>query len=375
MTRNLQISYTTFKAIVDGMKFYYVVASRTDEGDPNAFLVFLGTELYEFQCNIDANADVDDFTSELIDQGVEVNTLSDATALSAKHLGLLESLRTDNKLPRVAFEKAIKPHPTFISHDWCKKTTWFATATRVVDEVAADSGDHLTYSLAHQFVIDTYHGQLSDEETLVDSGGHSYRVVVKVNGAAVDEQDPHLGSGGDFTVDYAAGTISFLAALEPGDVVTVTYHYAVDSTFIVRPEAGKTLVINSAEVQFASDVVLKDTAVFQPYGLVDVFAPQLVAGGFVPTGTKIPLGAPKKYKTMLDYYNDAKRAYPELPALGGSSWRGVQHKSVVLDWDYEGAIFLSSAAGMEVRIFLEHHEPFEGSFATATLYGTTEPEE
>lgn len=262
---------------------------------------------------------------------------------------------------------------TIYSHDWTDKTTWYPKATRVVDEVATDSGDRLTYTLANDYLIDTYHGKLVKEDYLKDGSNNSYRVVVKVNDVAKTERDPHVGSGGDYTINYYAGTVTFLSALAPSDVVKVTYHYATTSEFIVKPDAGKILSIDFVEVQFSTDVDLTDSSVFQPRGLVDVFAPQLTPDPY-DSGTLIPIQDPIIYKGMRDYQADAVRSWPTYPALGGSSWRGMSEQIVIFDWDYLRAKPLYSKYGMEISVKLEHDVPFGGTYASATFYCAVEDE-
>lgn len=270
--------------------------------------------------------------------------------------------------------------PTLFSPDWCDPTTWYHNATRVVAEVATDTGNQLTYQIpnwsASRHIVDTYHGKISGEDDLLDGGGNSYRVAVNVDTGSgpvtQTEQDPHFGSGGDYTVNYGMGTVTFLSALQPADVVTVTYHY-VDrsagdgsaSEWILAPAPGRILKIAKAEVQFSKDVVLQDTVLFQAYGLVDVFAPQLIPS--IPSGTKVPIKT-QKYKTMRDFYNDANGTYPELPALGGAGWRGMTQPTNTFPWVYQSMTDLTASYGMEVRIRLEHDIPFDGEFATATFY-------
>jgi hypothetical protein len=268
------------------------------------------------------------------------------------------------------------PKLTFITPNWCDKTSWYEGSTYVPSEQATDSGDHTTYTLAHQNVIDLYHGKVTFEDSKKDSEGRSYRVVVKVNDVAKTEQDPHYGTGGDFTVDYAAGSITFLAALQPGDVVTVEYHYATSSVFTIAPVSGKTLIIDKVEVQCSDDLEMNDTFLFQPYGLVDVFAPQLMEPPYnIPSGTKIPLGDPLKYKTINDIVNDCNHSYPAYPVLGGSGWRGNKQPLWIFAWDYDvGSTVLYASYGMEIRISLEHENKCGGTQATATIYCTSENE-
>ena len=288
----------------------------------------------------------------------------------AQQNGLLLSPTTADGRQRFAVEKTDQSKKTLYSHDWTKPTTWYTTSVRVVDEVATDSGDHLTYVLVHQIIIDSYHGFITNEDFIKDDAGNSYRVSVKVNDVAKVEQDPHYGSGGAYTVDYTLGKITFLAALQANDVVKVTYHYMVDSTFVVKPDAGKSLLIDFAEVQFSDDIVLTDSAVFQPYGYVDVFAPQYLKanGGPLDPGTLIKLGNPSIYKTMNDYQNDAVKAYPVYPAMGGNGWRGMNRPVIVLDWDYVSSTLLRSDYGIEIHIKLHHDTPFGGTYGTATFY-------
>jgi hypothetical protein len=277
----------------------------------------------------------------------------------------------------VFFTKPNRPKLTFITPNWCDKTTWYSDSTRVVEEVAGDSGDHTTYELDHQNVIDNFHGKLSFEDYLKDNSGNSLRVVVLVNGTPKAERDPEVGIGGDFTVDCANGRVTFFSALQPSDEVKVSYSYAGSSRFVVKPTTGKILRIDKVEVQFSANVVMNDWVVFQPYGYVQAFAPELMQPPYnLPENYLIPLGDPLVYKTLLDLINDCNRSYPAYPALGGSNWRGYSQPVHIFAWEYDvGATELHSALGMEVHIDLRHNVPNGGDFATATLYCTTEDEE
>jgi hypothetical protein len=224
--------------------------------------------------------------------------------------------------------------------------------------------------MPHSSIIDVYHGKLWEEEQL--EATHRVSVEVDEGGgwAAKTEVDPHDGIG-DYTIDYAAGTITFSPAIGTGANVRASYYRANGSQFILAPDPGKTLLIKSAEVQFSADIEMTDTVIFETFGYVDVFAPQLMPG--IPSGTKIPL---KKtvYKTLQQFIDESNGAYPSIPAIGGSGWRGVQSPVTVFPWNYAAALPLSAAAGMEVRIYCEHDLPFVGSYATATFYCLSEDE-
>lgn len=283
---------------------------------------------------------------------------------------------TSNGAPLSATIKPSSPKVTIITHDWTDRTTWYQQAVRVVAEVAVyNAGGY--WQLANTNAIDTYHGKLTQEDFLKDAGGNSYRVSVTRNGAPVVEQDPAYGAGGDYIVDYALGQISPVVpgAWDPADAIAATYHHATTSLFTIKPLPGKRLILDFVEVQMGADVVLTDGVSFQPYGFVEVFAPQLMAPPYnIPAGTQIPLGDPLIYKGMKDYQNDAVKSYVAYPALGGPGWRGLQQPIYVFDWDYVRATTLSSQAGMEIRIVLQHELAFGGNFATVSFYCSSDNE-
>jgi hypothetical protein len=277
---------------------------------------------------------------------------------------------------RTVGEKSVTSKINIHSHDWTDKTTWYGDSVRVVDEVAT-SVDYITYSLTHQSIIDIYHGKLVNEDVLEDSANNSYRVVVKVNDVTKIEKDPHydiipnLEYVWHYQVNYDDGKIIFQNALTETDVVEVTYHYATTSTFYVRPAPTKTLEIDYVEGQFSDDIEIYDTITFEPWGYAGVFAPQL---GY-PFSTMIPLGSNFVYKGIRDYVSDSTHAYPNYGNLSSSTgWRGLTNTVTVFSWNYVRATQLISEYGMEIRIKLQHEEPFGGSFCTVSFYcGVVDP--
>lgn len=285
----------------------------------------------------------------------------------------LHGPHTSLNVPRVAIEKPDDTFKTIYSHNWCDKTTWYEKSVEVVSGITTDQGDHLNYDLEHNYIIDTFHGKITQEDYLVDDNDHSYRVAVWVDGAEQEEIDPHTLSG-DYSVNYASGIITFEEELTGTEEVTATYHYATTADNTIAANPGKVLTIEAVEVQVSENVEIKDTLRFTMYGYVDVFAPQLLTtnGGPYPPGTKIPLANSLVFKTMSDYLNDAFRAYPKYPALGGDGWRGVSQPTYVMDWDYLRSRILRYNAGMEIRITLDHNTEFGGTLATATFYCTSQ---
>jgi hypothetical protein len=287
-------------------------------------------------------------------------------ALPASPATVTEALPDGSPVPRTPDGKAILSlwptegtRVTIVTHNWCDKTTWYQKSVHVASETPTPTTPGTLYTLAHQNVIDTYHGKLWAEDTL------GYRVAVTVNGVTKAEQDPH-NNAGDYVVNYVAGTVTFTPPIAVDAAVLVTYDYATTSEFVIAPSPGKDLNIKAVETQFSVDVGMTDTVDFEAYGLVDVFAPQLMPG--VPSGTKIPLGK-TRYKSMQDFQAESNGALPTIPAVGGSSWRGLTQPTVVFPWNYAAMMILKGAAGMEVRLRLQHDVPFTGEYATATIYG------
>lgn len=367
--QTLTIAYSSFLTIKGNLPAYYVSL----EG--HYLLISVASE-FVYLCSVRNAAERQNFEDNYKASMEEVGSKEDAVAMAS----ILS--RTNTVIPRTTDGKEVVTvwpaegaKITFYSFNWADRTTWYYRAVRVVDETATceDPGTYTQYKVANPNLIDTYHGKISSEDFLADAQGNSYRVVVKVDGVEKTEQDPHLGSGGDYTIAYETGVITFLSALTDSSVVKVTYHYENGSEWVVAPNPGKILKIRKVEVQFSEDIVLTDSILFQPYGPVEIWAPNLLDNPY-PAGTKLPLGNPDVLKTMQDYVNDANGAFPSIPVLGGNGWRGTKSPIHIFQWDYQTLTEVSSAKGVEVRLKLEHDIPFEGSVGVATFYCLSEDE-
>lgn len=259
--------------------------------------------------------------------------------------------------PVVSTRPAEGSRLTLVTPNWCDKTTWYPASMREVNQLATcdNPGTYTVYSVPHQNLIDTYHGKIFQENFLKDAANNSYRIIVTVNGVTKTEQDPYGSPAGDYTIDYALGKITFSSALTVNDEVRATYHRATSSLYVIKPAAGKVLKIKAVEVQFSKNIVLTDTVTFQPY----VNHPQ---AGLIPVGDAMV------YKTFRDYINEANGMLPEIPALGGNGWRGLQQPVLTFPWLYQTVTTLSSSDYLEIHIQLEHNTPFTGEYATGTFY-------
>lgn len=357
--RILYVSYATWKSAVQthSLAVYEKVHAT------KRCTVWAGSQDLIYSADIADDTSHDDYTAAFPTGRTVVPSEDEAIA---QILLLPASLqrRTARGIPVTQSEMPEGTKADFISPNWCNCCTWYDQAVSVTAEVLSTSND-LTFSSVHENWINVYHGKLSDENKLTQ-----YRVAVTVDDVAVIEVDPHTQAG-DYTINHTAGTITFGEAQAPGAVVKATFHYENGSEWILAPVPGKVLRIGVVEVQFSKDFILTDTVLFQPYGYVDVFAPEQMPA--IPPGTKIPLGVRKEYKTLLDYINDAEGAYPDIPQMGGTGWRALPDDMHVFRWPYKerGSTDLRASAGMEIRISLEHDTPFGGSVATATFHAVS----
>lgn len=368
--RILRVPYSTWKQVVDNNGFQVHHQEESDDSRT----VWAGNYDHVYQASVDADDFITTYSGAYNGSAIVVSGDDDAVAHIVGLSQIYEIPRTTDRRPRIAVEKPDSTKITLYSHNWCDTTSWYEKAVRVVDEGAVDSGDHQIYNLTNSGIIDTYHGKTMQEDFLTDSGGNSFRVAVTVDDVLKTEQDPHHGTGGDYTVDYVGGQINFVQTLSGTETVGVTYHYANSATYTIEAAVGKNLIIDAVEVQLSADHTIEDTVRFQPYGYVDYFAPHLVPD-YLPPGTKIPLGNPLVFKGISDYLCDANKAWPAYPAgLGGDSWRGMSQPIYIFTWDYVTATTLYGSAGMEIRVELEHDKPFGGTYASVAFYCRTEDE-
>lgn len=285
-------------------------------------------------------------------------------------IDLRPKMTTTDGVMRVSTERAEGSRCTIVTPNWCDKTTWFYKSTKKTSITLVDSGDHTTYNADTGDGgpwIDNYHGKYFNEDFLRTEDGDLPRLKVYVDGVEKTEQDPHTASGGDFTVDYDSGSVTFTSALAGTETVTANVWQAGTSLWILKPAEGKHLKILYSEVQFSEDIELKDTVKFQPYGLVEVFAPQYCPDPY-PAGTMIPLGDPVVYKTFMDFINEANGAYPSISKndTATPAWRNLPKNIDTFPFNYQAVTNIHSY--MEIRIFLEHEVVFGGFAATATFY-------
>jgi hypothetical protein len=229
------------------------------------------------------------------------------------------------------------------------------------------------YSLGQVNIIDINHGKIFLEDQVAATVGHGYAVKVYDNAVEQTPRAPFATSGGDYTVDYVAGEITFESA--PTGPITADFSYAGGSYYTIKPPTGKAFDIEAAEAQFTDNIDLKGAIEFVTYGWVQVFAPALWDGytppGPYPTNTLIPLDE-LTYKKMQNLVDEAQGAFPIIPAVGGTL-RGTQSAVYGFPFRYGAGRRLWAQYGMETRIGIDNDTPCESldakpPYATATIY-------
>lgn len=255
------------------------------------------------------------------------------------------------------------------THNFADKTTWFNDSVRITTQSLSNSGDNLLFSGSHPYWIDMTHGKVFDEDALSEDVSHGYSVVVTVDGTPKTERAPFANSGGDYTVNYRSGTVTF-ANVTTGSVLC-SYSYASGSTWVLRPYPNKALDIEQAEAQFSLDCVMKDTIHFSIYGNAGYYAPELVASATLQAEDKILLEE-TKYKTIFQMVDEALGSYPAIPKLGSFNNGRMNNNPVYgFPFTYNAIRRLLDGNGVELRVYLENDQEYEGERATATFYCVT----
>jgi len=244
-----------------------------------------------------------------------------------------------------------------VTYNWCDRSTWYQQSERKTGHLLTVK-NNLIFESGISNWIDLTHGRIYREDLVAAP----YEVKIYNDGVQLAERAPFADSGGDFVVDYRTGEVTF--AEMPSGPVTADFSHENGSLFTIKPSEGKRLWIEDSEVQFSTDIDIKDTIHFQAFA----YNPQ---GPPVP---KIPVSLPTTYKTAGDFVDEARGAYPQVPAFGGNSGRGLSQPHLVFPFKYLQLKELFYSYGLEIRVWLENDNEFGGERATATFYCSSHSE-
>lgn len=209
--------------------------------------------------------------------------------------------------PRKSYKE---PSRSFTTPDYSDKTTWFGDLTRHENE-ALSTADNITYSSLNQFWIDwkkipNHVRQFKASEVLIE----------------IKKNDVIITSG--FSIDHAAGTITFDSANQPSDIIKATYSVGNSTKFDLLAEPGKKLKVDYVEVQFSEGAIMPegDCMLFQ-----SIYNGPAIPSLGIPANFDIPLRT-FEYWGYRDFLGESTGARECLPFMGMSK------KSIILPWDY-----------------------------------------
>jgi hypothetical protein len=355
----LTVPFSTWAQVATGNSFQTYQCSM----GADAYVVWCGNYDYVYESRVDVDDFITTYSGTHLAAALNVMGYDDALAHIVGISHVPSTHAPDGTHVTSLFPTA-GLRDTIVTHNWADPTTWYSESTLASGNLAPTvSGT--TYAFPQNHIIDTYHAKIWNEDSL------GKRVSIFVDGTEKTEVNPHTELG-DFTVNYLVGTVAFSPAISPTATVSGNYSYESGSAFTITPKPGTRLIVKNVEVQFSTDMVLNDTTIFEAYGYVDVFAPQYTPVPY-PAGTKIPLES-TTYKSIFDFIDESNSAQPTLPPMSSGTWRGNTQGTIVFPWDYAAAIELSDAAGMEIKIKMQHDIPAGGERVTVTFYGLYEAE-
>lgn len=240
------------------------------------------------------------------------------------------------------------------THNFCDACTWFGDSARLTAQLS-DDGDGLTFNSGVSDWIDLTHGRQHSEEAwiaqqIADNPGdpHGYAVIVTVDGVEQEQRAPFAASGGDYTVDYTTGVVTFASA--PASLPHATFSHATTADFIIQPAPGKTIEVQEASAHLSLDFVWNDT--------ITMALEALVEGVWTPVGENI-------YKTLSQFVDESTLMDPPTPIIGGA--RGLVSPIYTLPIPYAAVRKLNASQSTRLRIYLKSSIKFGGTRVTATL--------
>lgn len=264
---------------------------------------------------------------------------------------------------KVAIEKPDDSSTTLISHDWCDQTSWFYESIEVIGKTPTNETGKV-YNLGGDInIIDIIHGKITDEDEI----DRKYLFQVTDDGTPIVE-------GTDYTVDYKNGKFTIDDAYTIQGALLCNYYKADGSGFLYEPKAGKILVLEHPELNFAKDCFINTYIDFEVWIGNPYFNP---ANPIVPWTPTSQFGVDnflrflhkkKTYKNEKDLINAANLGQGSIPAFGN-----LNKEVLVFPFNYVTTTNLKSSQLAQLIIRLRKDEngnniPLTGSFGTVSFY-------
>lgn len=328
---------------------------------PSQYYLIEKLELQKWQNNSQLMVDIssgiavvaksDDGAGDLIDvaQGINYLLVSDPDEPRSSITGV----------QRVAVEKPDIPSTSITSHDFCDPCTWFTKSVRVEGQtLTLETGK--TYGSPSTKWIDLTHGRVTDEDDFAEN----YVPVIYDNGVALVEDL-------DFTINYLNGKVTFAENYIVQGTITADFSHATSSHFVLEPIAGKTLIIEHAELNFSKDCSMNTPISFEIWVGNQLFNPQEPES---PTNPLRVLYKKKRYKNEKDLINAANLGQGEI-----AQWGNLPHPVIVFPFNYVTLQPMRSSQLTQLIIHLDNDTegnqvPLQGSWGTSTFYVMSIPD-
>ena len=368
MTKNT--TWTNVKAFVQarGLNVQWVQLDQ-------AYCIFASDGPFELSCTIpiddSPNSDQADFETNFKATG---NAKLQRTNAEGVHIQEFALRKSDPGFSNF----------TIVSHDFTDRTSWYQKSVQVVGETLVDSGDGLTFTSANAHWVNINSPKLTiDYKKILERDGTlsaASKRYVSVTSGGVAKAETITGNPGgatlDYTVNYAAGTITFVAS-QAGQPVVATYWHnnnvAACSEFLFTPPPGMQYRVEHVEAQFSKNanftngIVLEiwAGAVTPPVAPATASSVNLAAYGSFP-GYLFDAGYGQSrsiYRNVTDLLNWCTNSYPVTPACGN-----LTQDILVFPFLYIVHPSVSAKQGTLLRLLLQHDLEISAEICTVTLY-------
>lgn len=236
------------------------------------------------------------------------------------------------------------------SFNFADKTTWYQGALLITGETLTTSDD-LTFNAVHDYFINPHNLTLISQENkmLAVDGSlksrHYWCIKVYIDGVQQDEFD-------GYSVDYTFGKITFDSS-QAGKVITCDYYYASSSKYIIKPPAGKDMLIIRTRLTLSQNATFDNSACnFDLFGGWNLYYPPEVTPAY-PTGDEnSPFnGFAFRYRCWSDFICNCDE-YHHAPAVGDMTMGTVD-----FHFKYDRVIRLKSSMAHELHLSLLNDVP------------------
>lgn len=279
-----------------------------------------------------------------------------------------------------------------VRHNFCDACTWWQESAQITDESTTPDGAFTVYTLdnaADGKLVDLRHGRLTFEEdilpaTLKPDGSPLDDLVptVKLNGSPLDQALEDDGADPDgYTIDYAAGAVTFNTAKDPGDTVTVSARRAGSSKLTLQGAPGRKFILEDVELDVTEDI---DMRASEGGGVVSVIFGSnttLTGGAVVPVQTR-------HYKRFRDFHAAARQFYGPIPTgFGGDGgapsplwtfrWIYARADAIYATPNYldENGLGASKITPNRIEISTRDDKELGGAYCILTFFGSEHDED